>query len=62
MSTRIKVIQKHLNSTQILQKHIFESICPQKLKHKTHFALKSNQGIFNLGWSQQDHKIGRAHV
>ena len=27
--------QKHLNSTQIFQKHIFESICPQKLKHKT---------------------------
>ena len=34
MSMRWNVFQKHLYSTQIFQKHIFESICPQQqLKH-----------------------------
>ena len=33
MSMRWNVFQKHLDSTQIFQKHIFESICPQQLKH-----------------------------
>ena len=33
--------KNHLNSTQIFQKQVFQSICPQKLNHKTHFALRS---------------------
>ena len=33
MSMKWNVFQKHLYSTQIFQKHIFESICPQQLKH-----------------------------
>ena len=33
MSIRWNIFQKHLWSTQIFQKHIFESICPQQLKH-----------------------------
>ena len=49
---RLKVFQKHLNSTQIFQKQFFQPICPQisNFKH----ILHQNQGAFNLGWPQQD--------
>ena len=50
---RLKVFQKHLNSTQIFQKQFFQPICPQisNFKH----ILHQNQGAFNLGWPQQDY-------
>ena len=37
----MKSFQKPLNLTQIFQKQDFQSIFPQKLNHKTHFALRS---------------------
>ena len=45
--------QKHLNLTKIFQNQDFQSICPQStnIKHILHY----NQGIFNLGWPQQNH-------
>ena len=56
MSMRLKVFflkKYHLNSTQIFQKQVFQSICPQISNIKD--ILHQNPGTCNLGWPQQDH-------
>ena len=53
MSMRLKVFQKHLNSTDIFQKQVFQPICLQNsnIKH----ILHQNQGTYNLGWPKKIH-------
>ena len=53
MSMRLKVFQKHLNSTQIFQKQVFQSIYPQKSINK--HILYQHQETYNLGWLNQLH-------
>ena len=45
--------KKHLNSTQIFQKQVFQPICLQNtnIKH----ILHQNQGTCNFGWPKQNH-------
>ena len=53
MSMRLKVFQKHLNSTQIFKKQVFQPICSQNsnIEH----ILYQNQGTYNLGWPKLIH-------
>ena len=53
MSMRLKVFQKHLNSTQISQKQVLQPICLQNSNIKD--ILHQNPGTCNLEWPQQDH-------
>ena len=53
MSMRLKAFQKHLNSTQIFQKQVFQPIYLQNSNIKD--ILHQNPGTCNLGWPQQDH-------
>ena len=51
MSIRLKVFQKHLNSTQIFQKQVCQPICLQNSNIKDN--LHQNPGTCNLGWPSE---------
>ena len=53
MSMRLKVCQKHMNSTQIFQEQYFQPFLPQKSNIKP--ILYQNQGTYNLGCPKHVH-------